>query len=119
GGPLMWLILLCSVISVGVFLERMLYYHRATIRVGEFLRGLANLIQRANFGEALHECAGTPGPVARVIHSAISRHDASREELKDIVQEAGQLEMPKIERNLGLLATIAFVAPLIGLLGTV
>jgi len=119
GGPLMWLILFCSVIAVAVFAERLMYFHRATIRVGEFLRGLANLIQRRNFAEALHECAGTPGPVARVIHAAVLRHDAPREELREIVQEAGQLEVPRLERNLNLLATIAFVAPLIGLLGTV
>jgi len=119
GGPLMWLILIFSVIAAGVFAERVTYFHRANIRVGEFLRGLANLIQRRNFAEALHECAGTPGPVARVIHSAIIRHDAPREELQDIVQQAGQLEMPNLERNMGLLATIALITPLIGLLGTV
>jgi biopolymer transport protein ExbB len=119
GGPLMWLILLCSVIAAAVFAERVTYFYRASIRVGEFLRGLSNLIQRRNFAEALHECAGTPGPVARVIHAAIIRHEAPREELKDIVQEAGQLEMPNLERNLGLLATVALITPLIGLLGTV
>jgi biopolymer transport protein ExbB len=119
GGPLMWLILLCSVISLAIFLERFTYYHRASIRVGELLRGLSNLITRGNFAEALHETAGTPGPVARVIHAAIIRHDAPRSELKEIVQEAGQLEMPKLERNLGILSTVAFVTPMIGLLGTV
>jgi biopolymer transport protein ExbB len=115
----MWLILLCSVIAAAVFAERAAYFHRASIRVGEFLRGLANLIQRRNFAEALHECAGTPGPVARVIHAAIIRHEAPREELQDIVQQAGQLEMPDLERNMGLLATVALITPLIGLLGTV
>lgn len=115
----MWLILLCSIISVTVFFERLLYFHRATIHVSEFLRGLSNLIQRRNFAEALHECAGTPGPVARVVHAAIIRHDAPRGELKEIVQEAGQMEVPKLEQKLTILSTIAFVTPLIGLLGTV
>lgn len=115
----MWLILLCSVLSVGIFLERLTYFHRATIRVGEFLGGLSNLIRRRNFAEALHECAGTPGPVARVIHAAIVRHHSPRTELREIVQEAAQLEVPRLDRRLGLLATIAFVAPLLGLLGTV
>jgi biopolymer transport protein ExbB len=119
GGPLLWLILFCSIISVTVFFERAFYLHRATIQVGEFLRGLAKLIQHRNFAEALHECAGTPGPVARVIHAALLRHDAPRGELKEIVQEAGQLEVPKLESNLLVLSTITFVAPLIGLLGTV
>lgn len=119
GGPLMWLILFCSVLAGAVFLERVTYFHRATIRVGEFMRGLANLIQRRSFAEALHECAAIPGPVARVIHAAILRHDASRVELKEIVQEAGQLEVPRLERRLGIIVTIAYVAPLIGLLGTI
>src|SRR5437867_475810 len=87
GGLLMWPILACSIISIAVFLERFFYLHRATIHVGEFLKGLSNLIQRRNFAEALHESAGTPGPVARVIHSAIIRHDAPRSELREIVQE--------------------------------
>ncbi|HEY2143752.1 MAG TPA: MotA/TolQ/ExbB proton channel family protein [Candidatus Udaeobacter sp.] len=119
GGLLMWPILACSIISIAVFTERLFYLHRATIHVGEFLKGLSNLIRRRNFAEALHESAGTPGPVARVIHSAIIRHDAPRSELRDIVQEAGQLEVPKLERFLGVLATLAFLAPLLGLLGTV
>src|SRR5213080_1581899 len=119
GGFLMWPILACSIIAIGVFAERLFYLHRATIHVGEFLKGLSNLIQRRNFAEALHESAGTPGPVARVIHSAILRHDLPRSELREIVQEAGQLEVPKLERFLGVLGTLAYLAPLLGLLGTV
>jgi biopolymer transport protein ExbB len=119
GGPLMWLILFCSVLAGAVFLERVSYFHRASIRVGEFMRGLNNLLQRRSFSEALHECAATPGPVPRVIHAAILRHDAPRQELKEIVQEAGQLEVPRLERRLGILVTLACVAPLLGLLGTV
>ena len=119
GGLLMWPILACSVIAIAVIAERLLYFHRATIHVGEFLQGLSNLVQRRNFAEALHESAGTPGPVARVIHAAIIRHEAPRAELREIVQEAGQLEVPKLERFLGVLATLAYVAPLLGLLGTV
>ena len=78
GGPLMWLILFCSIISVAVFCERVLYFHRITIQVGEFLRGLSNLIQRRNFSEAIQECAGTPGPVARVVLAALSNREAPR-----------------------------------------
>jgi len=119
GGLLMWPILVCSILAIAVFAERLFYFHRATIHVGEFLQGLSNLVQRHNYAEALHECAGTPGPVARVIHAAIIRHDSSRAELREIVQEAGQLEVPKLERFLGVLATLTYLAPLIGLLGTV
>ena len=57
--------------------------------------------------------------MARVIHAAIIRHDLPRSELREIVQEAGQLEIPKLERFLGVLATLAYLAPFLGLLGTV
>src|SRR5258706_12948685 len=116
GGLLMWPILACSIIAIAVFLERFFYLHRASIHVGEFLKGLSNLVQRRNFAEALHESAGTPGPVARVIHSALLRHDMSRSELREIVQEAGQLEVPKVERFLGFLALMALLPPLLVLI---
>lgn len=119
GGPLMWLILFCSVVGGGVFFERVAFFHRATIRVGEFLRGLGNLIQHQRWAEAQMECAATPAPVTRVIHAAILHHSAPRAELKEIVAEAGQLEVPRLERRLPILATIALITPLIGLLGTV
>lgn len=119
GGPLMWLLLACSILALGIFAERFFLFHRSTINVGEFLQGLSNLVGKKNYAEALHECAGTPGPVARVIHAAIRRYDAPRTDLKAIVQEAGQLEVPRLERYLSVMLTIAFIAPLIGLLGTV
>ena len=119
GGPLMWLILACSVTALGIFLERVIYYHRASIQTGDFLRGLANLIKRKNYAEATQECAATSGPVPRVLHAMLLRHDAPRVELRDIAQEAGQLEVPRLERNLALLATIAYATPLLGLLGTI
>lgn len=119
GGPLMWLILLFSVVAGAVFLERVAYFYRATIRVGEFMGGLANLIQQRRWAEAQMECSSTSTPVTRVMHAAILRHDAPRAELKEIVQEAGQLEVPRLERRLPILATIGLVTPLIGLLGTV
>lgn len=115
----MWLLLGCSILALTISLERYFHFHRARIDVGDLLHGLRNLIRNRNYAEALHECAGTPGPAARVIHSAIIRHDAPREELKEIVQESGQLEVPKLEKYLAVLLSIAYVAPLIGLLGTV
>jgi biopolymer transport protein ExbB len=115
----MWPILFCSVLASAVFLERLVYFHRISVRVGEFIRGLANLLRGRRYAEAQMEAAATNGPVQRVVHSAIIRHNASREELKEIVKEAGQLEVPKLERRLGMLATLALLAPMLGLLGTV
>lgn len=114
----MGVLLICSMVALALFFERYLFFHRISIKVDEFLQGLSNLVRRRNYAEALHECAGTAGPVARVIHAALIRHESPRSELKEIVQEAAQLEMPKLERHMALLATIAMITPLIGLLGT-
>ena len=119
GGPLMWLLLLTSVIAVGTFLERYTYLRRVTIDVGDFLRGLSTLIRRGHYTEAQIECKSTPGPVSRVVYAAILRHDLPRSNLKEIVQEAGQLEVPRLELHLPILAAVVQVCPLIGLLGTV
>lgn len=114
----MWIIGVCSIIAVGVFLERLLFLHRATISVGDLLRGLANILRKENYSEALQECAGTPGPVARVAHAIILRHGTSRSELREVAQEAGQLEIPRLELHLPILTAVAYVTPLLGLMGT-
>lgn len=119
GGPLMGLLLMASVLAAAVFIERLLYLRRVEVPVDDFLRGLANLVRRGQLGEAQLECRGLAVPVARVVHAAILRHDQPRADLKEIVQEAGQLEVPRLERHLELLAMIAQTAPLVGLLGTV
>ncbi len=119
GQPLIFLLLGCSLLAVGIFLERFFHFHRSTIVVQDLLQGLGNLISRKNYAEALHVCAGTPGPVARVMKAVLTRHESERIELKEIAQEAGQLEVPRLERSLTVLLSIAYVAPLIGLLGTV
>ncbi|HEX8372809.1 MAG TPA: MotA/TolQ/ExbB proton channel family protein [Chthoniobacterales bacterium] len=119
GGVLMWVIAFCSVLATGIFLERFFFFHRSFIEVSEFLNGLANLIRRKNYSEARHECAVTHVPVARVLHAAILRYNSSRADLKEIVQEAGQLEVPLLEKHLPALSTITFITPMIGFLGTV
>jgi len=119
GGPLMWIILLCSVVALGVFFERLLFLHKASIRVGELLGGLSLLIRNGRLDEALSESSASPGPVARVLQAALLRPRAERAVLQSLTSDAALLEMPKLERNLPILATLAYVTPLIGLLGTI
>jgi biopolymer transport protein ExbB len=88
------------------------------MNIGEFLAGLSSLIRRKNYAEALQECVATRVPAGRVIHAALLRHSLPREQIKEIVKEAGQMEVTRLERFLSILNAIAHVAPLIGLLGT-
>ena len=118
GGPLMWIILLCSVVALGVFLERLLYLHNSSIRVGELLGGISLLIRNGRLEEALGECSASHGPVARILQAALMRPRQERAVLQSITTDAALLEIPKLERNLPILSSLAYVAPLVGLLGT-
>ncbi len=119
GGPMMWLLLGLSAVVIAVFIERLLHYHRAQINSVEFLNGIRNVLKRENVVEAVSICEATPGPVARLVKTAILSRDRGREGVRDALEEAGLLEVPRLEDKLNLLATIAQIAPLMGLLGTV
>jgi biopolymer transport protein ExbB len=118
GGPMIWVILAASAVAIAVFIERMLHYHRAQINSTEFLNGVRNVLKRDNVVEALAICDATPGPVPRLVKSAILNRDRGREGVREALEDAGSLEVPRLEEKLNLLATIAQIAPLIGLLGT-
>lgn len=118
GGPMMWLLLLTSAVAVMVFIERLLHYHREQIHTTEFLIGVRNVLKRDNVVEAISICDATPGPVARMVKVAILNRDRGREGVREALEEAGLLEVPRLEEKLNLVATIAQIAPLMGLLGT-
>jgi len=119
GGPMMWLILIASAAAVAVFVERVLHYHRAQINSMEFLNGVRNVLRRDNVVEAISICDATPGPVARLVKVAILNRDKGRDGVREALEETGLIEVPPLEAKLNLLATIAQIAPLMGLLGTV
>lgn len=119
GGLVFYLILLTSAVAVVVFIERFLYCHRAQINSTEFLNGVRTVLKRNNVVEALSICEATPGPVARLVRTAILNRDNGRERIREALEEAGLAEVPRLEEKLNLLATIAQLAPLLGLLGTV
>ncbi|HEY3761836.1 MAG TPA: MotA/TolQ/ExbB proton channel family protein [Verrucomicrobiae bacterium] len=119
GGPVIWLILIAAAIAIVVFVERALHCHRSQINSIEFLNGVRNVLKRDNIVEAISICDATPGPVARLVKAAILNRDKGRERVREAVEEAGLTEVPLLEERLNLLATIAQIAPLLGLLGTV
>ena len=119
GGPMLWVILLAGAVGIVVFIERYLHYHRAQINSTEFLNGVRTVLKRDNVVEALSICDATPGPVAHLVKTAILNRDNGRERVREAIEEAGLTEVPRLEEKLSLLATIAQLAPLLGLLGTV
>ena len=119
GGPVIWLILLAAAAAAAVFVERALFCHRSQINSAEFLNGVRTVIKRGNVVEAISICDATPGPVARLVKAAILHREQGRDRVREAVEEAGLTEVPQLEEHLNLLATIAQIAPLLGLFGTI
>ena len=116
---MIWFILAASAVAVVVFVERVVHFHRAQINSMEFLNGVRNVLKRDNVVEALSICDATPGPVARLVKVAILNRERGREGVREALEEAGLVEVPPLEDKLNLIATIAQIAPIMGLLGTV
>ena len=113
------LILLAGTMAIVVFIERFFHCHRAQINSTEFLNGVRNVLRRDNVVEAVSICDATPGPVARLVKTAILNRDNGRDRVRESLEEAGLVEVPRLEEKLNLLATIAQLSPLLGLFGTV
>jgi biopolymer transport protein ExbB len=119
GGPVIWLILIAAATAAVVFVERVLFCHRAQINSAEFLNGVRTVVKRGNVVEAIAICDATAGPVARLVKAAILHREQGRDRVREAVEEAGLTEVPRLEEKLNLLATIAQIAPLLGLFGTI
>jgi len=119
GGPVFWLIMLTGAVGIVVFIERYFHCHRAQINSTEFISGVRTVLKRDNVVEAISICDATPGPVARLVKTAILNREGGRERVREAIEEAGLAEVPRLEAKLNLLATIAQIAPLLGLFGTI
>jgi len=119
GGPVMYLIMILSVISLGIIIERMYNLNRAKIDSQKFMDDIINFLKHNKVIECIEMCNKMPGPIAHIIKAGILKHDRSRLEIKEAIDEAAQLEIPLMEKHLPILSTIAHIAPLLGLLGTV
>lgn len=119
GGILMWPIMATSVVALAISIERFFSLRRATIDTREFMDNIRNVLRQNRIAEALQMCEETQGPISRIMKAGILKHDKSKADIREAIEDAGHLEVPRLERYLSALATCANIAPLIGLLGTV
>ncbi|KJJ83295.1 Biopolymer transport protein [Candidatus Omnitrophus magneticus] len=119
GGPLMILIILASIIGLAVVLEKLWHLKRAEINTKEFMTEIIEKVKRNKIIDAIDMCNATSGPIASIVKAGILKHDRPRVDIKQAIEDAGIHEVPRLEKNMGILATIAHISPLLGLLGTV
>lgn len=119
GGPVMWVILVCALAALFIFLVKVFQFHRDEISVRELMRGLFNVLQRNGIVEALTLCDNTPGPVAKLLSAGILARQRGDADIRSAIDDAALEELPKLERHINLFGMLGYVLLLLGLLGTV
>ena len=119
GGVVLWTIMLLSVVALAIVVERFLYFRR--IRTDEeklFLR-VKSAVAKAHYDEALAICDASPSPFSTLLKTGIEHRDRTPFERKEVLKDTAAQEVPRLEKNIAALGTIAHISPLLGLLGTV
>ena len=118
-GPVIYPIILCSILAIAIVIERAYHLYKAKIDTKDFINNVEITVKRNRIAEAIKICDNTPGPIAHIVKAGVLKHDRSRQEIREAIEDAGHQESPRLEKHLNLLATIAHISPLLGLLGTV
>ena len=119
GGAVMYPIILCSIIAFAIVLERLSYLRKMKIDTVVFMNKVEGALKYNKVAEAVKICEETKGPVARIVKAGILKYDRPRQEIREAIEDAGHQEVPMLEKHIKILATIAHISPLLGLLGTV
>ena len=120
GGQIIIIILFVLLfVAVYIYFER-LFAIKAASRVDKnFMLQIKDSVQSGNIESAKIRCAQSDSPVARLTEKGISRIGSPLEDINTAIENAGRLEVYKLEKNVSILATVAGAAPMIGFLGTV
>ena len=120
GGIFMYPLLFFSVLAATVAIERFIVFSKAKINVSDFLTKIRKaLLVNRNVKEAIKICEQSKGPVASVMKAGLLRYGHTREDVEKTIENAALYELDRLEKRLGVLATTANVAPMLGFLGTV
>ncbi|MBC8433030.1 MAG: MotA/TolQ/ExbB proton channel family protein [Desulfobacterales bacterium] len=119
GGMLVGPILLCSVLALAIFLERIIRFSKLRQRGAGLAEKVSRHLDLGNETAALEDAGNSDSPMGRVLSQAIEVIGHDRETLETVITHATEKEVRGLSRYLQTLATIANIAPLLGLLGTV
>lgn len=119
GGPLVIPIILFSLLGLAIIIEKFMYFSSISTNIADLKENVFQLIKNNHIKKAIVACDQNASPVAKVLKAGLIKFDADKIVIREAMEEASLFELPKLERRLSGLSTIANVTPLIGLLGTV
>jgi biopolymer transport protein ExbB len=119
GGICMPFIIICSLLALTIFIERFSYLRKIKRETANFILQIRVLLRAGKKTEALSFCEETKTPIGEIFKAGIAKSEASREEIKETIENAGNQSIPALERYMGGLSTIGTITPLLGFLGTV
>jgi biopolymer transport protein ExbB len=119
GGPLMWVILLCSLLALTIIFERLLTLRRNTVAPTTLGEQVLDLVRSETVTADKIDVIRDHSPLGRVYAAGLSNIDRGRDAMKEALEEAGKGVVHRMSRYLNTLGTIASITPLVGLLGTV
>ena len=119
GGFVIYLLLLCSIAGLTIVIEKLLSLRRKKVIIPEIVTILNHIKGPEDVGLALSICEKHQGPFANIIRAGLENRRLPKEDIKEILNDYGRQEVYQLERGLFMLETVAGIAPLLGLLGTV
>lgn len=119
GGPVMYLIMFCSVVALAILIERYRFYSRNQSNGAQLMKKVRAAISTHHFTDAMKLCRDDASPLANVIAAGIDHLDYNKEDLLDVMSHEAMVQLKKYNRHVGQLSTIAAITPLLGLTGTV
>lgn len=119
GGPVLWFIMALSVVSVVVIIERLLFFRNIKTDEGKLFSHLKSSLEKGHYDEALSICDRNISPLGSLVKVGIEHRAYPETTLRDFMHDSVNQEIPRLEKNVSILDTIAHIAPLCGLLGTV
>lgn len=115
----MVLLLLCSIVAIAIVIERLLFFAAQHGDSKELLRQLGSRIARDDIPGAIDVCRKEKGMLPRILEFGLLRGNKQRADISDALQISLLEHLNALEHNLGIIGTIAVIAPFVGLFGTV
>ena len=119
GGFILWIIMGLSIIAIAIIIERLIFFQKILVDEDKLIDRLKSTLAKGHFDEALSICDSNPAPITNLMRVGIEHRQHPSHVQKEVVMDAANQEVPKLERFLSALGTVAHIAPLLGLLGTV